>query len=375
MGDTLRETLEAVVDQAESNPDQPLQPVEPKSDAPSEPTEKVSATSTPETRSESVQEPSHAPELPKKDLQAEQLAAAQGKKAAPPPPEQKVDHVTERAPTSWTQEAKGEWAKLPLGVRQEVLKREKEITEALGQSADARNLMTTMDQMVAPYIPRMRANNVHPLQAIRNLLEVDNLLATAPQAQRASFLAKAIKDYGIDINELDSALAGQIKGIANPSAGINEAVQAAIQPLLQPIQDWQRAQAAETIRTQNEAIAKVQKMELDPQYEFFQEVRDYMADIVEMQAKRGLAITPEEAYTLAIQTHPEISKIVAERRDQDAARTALTRGTEAAQRLRGAAVSVGSSVPVGTQAQPNGAMSLRDTIEAAFTAVGSGGRI
>lgn len=376
MSDSLRDTLEAVVDQAESHPDEPLTPIEPEEkSSPSEDLTQAAPTTTPTTPQEPAQRSSERPEAPK-DLAAEQLAAAKKPSASTDTKtEASTEHVTERAPASWTQESRTEWNKVPLPVRQEILRREKQIDEALGQTVQARQLMDTMNQMVQPYMPRLQANQIPPLESIRNLLQADHLLATAPQGTRAAFLAKIIKDYQIDVNELDNALAGQINGVRNPVAGVNEAVQAAIQPLMAPIQEWQRQQAQIALRDQQMAVQAVQRMELDPKYEFFQDVRDYMADIVEMYAKRGLAITAEDAYTVAIQTHPEISKVVYERNNQDAARAALSRGTEAAQRARNAAMSVGSSVPVGGQAQPNGALTLRDTIEAAFTAAGSSGRI
>jgi hypothetical protein len=379
MADTLRDTLEAVVDQAEAHPDEPLTPVESAPvETPPEAPEPPAGTTPPAKVSEPVLRTSEGAKID--DVAAAQLAAAQGKPkpaepAAKAEPVTPAEHVTQRAPASWTDDAKKDWNTLPLGVRQEVLRREKQIDEAMGQSAEARQLMQTMNQMVMPYMPRLQANQIHPLQSIKNLLEADNLLATAPQQTRAAFLAKIIKDYQIDINELDTALAGQVAGRPNAAAGVEEVVQRAIQPLLQPIQTWQRQQAEQVLREQQDAITTVQRMELDPKYEFFQEVRDYMADIVEMHAKRGLAISPDQAYTMAIQTHPEISKVVQERTSQEAARTALTRGSEAAQRARNASVSVGSSNPVGGGAQLNGSMSLRDTIEAAFTSAGGGGRI
>jgi hypothetical protein len=380
MTDSLRETLEAVTEQAEANPDLPLQPIE----------EKPAETSTVEKTSEGSEGSQATPvakgppqperegsEAPKTDDQGKATPAVGRAKPAGQAEvgKEPKEHITNRAPSSWTNEAREGWNTVPLPIRQEILKREKEVTDVLGQSASARQLMENLHNVVAPHMPRIQANRIHPLDTIKNLLEADNLLATADQPRRAGFLAKIIKDYGIDVEELDKALAGQLQGRGNPNQEIAQAVQQAIGPLLTPIQNWQREQAANALREQEEASKIVQRMELDPKYEFFGEVRDYMADIMDIYTKRGLAISPEEAYNKAIQTHPEISRVVQERTEQEAAKTALSRGTEAARKARIAGSSVGSSAPLGGSPSGNGSMSLRDTIEAAFTAAGDGGRI
>lgn len=370
MSDELRDVLEKVVDQAEANPGEPLTPVEASSEDVKDPVATTPAT--PEEK------PSEAPS---EALKTEEKPAAPGtppaqKKEGEPatPPTEKTEHVTERAPASWTKEAKEAWATVPLAARQEIIRREGEVSRALQESAQSRELMNTLDRMVQPYMGRLRANNVHPLQSIDNLLQADHLLATGAQPQRAAFLAKIIKDYQIDINELDNALAGQLQGKPNQYQDLQGMIQQAIQPLMAPIQNWQQQQAQEAIRTQEEMARQVQRMELDPKFEHFHTVRELMADLVESHAKRGLALGIEDAYNMAVQAHPETSQIVRQRAEQEAARQVLQRNQEAVNKARGASVSVGSSVPTGTPA-PAGGLSLRDTIEAAVTAAGGGGRI
>lgn len=369
MSDELRDVLEKVVDQAEANPDKPLEPVvaaseeikeEPKATPPAI-GEKSSEL--PETGQKAAPTPAPTP------------AAAPVEKKEPEGKKEPEAHVTERAPASWTKEAKESWATVPLQARQEILRREGEINKVLQESAGARQAMEGLQGVLQPHLARLQSQNVHPFQAIKNLMEVDNFLQTAPPTQRAAFMAKLISDYKVDINELDSALGSQLQGRANPAMDIQAAVQQAIQPLMAPIQNWQQQQAQSALREQQEATQAVQRMELDPKYEFFPIVREYMADLVDMHAKRGLALSLEDAYTMAVQTHPETSAISKERAEQEAARQALERGSQAAQRARSAAVSVGSSVPVGGSSNPAAGMNLRDTIEAAWTAAGSGGRI
>lgn len=371
MSDELRDVLEKVVDQAEANPGEPLTPVEM---SPEEITPPTGTTPPVEEK-----KPSEAPSEALKTEEKPAVPATppvQKKEAAPGTPTEPIkptEHVTERAPASWTKEAKESWATVPLAARQEILRREGEVTKVLQETAQARELVGALNQITAPHAERIRAQG-GGLQAINNLLQADHLLATGAPAQKAAFLAKMVKDYGVDVAELDNALAGQLQGKSNQFADIQQMIQQAIQPMMAPIQNWQQQQAQDAIRAQQEMLAKVQRMELDPKYEHFPVVRELMADLVDMHAKRGLALELEDAYNMAVQAHPETSKIERERAEQEAARQVLQRNQEAVAKARGAAVSVGSSVPTGSPA-PAGGLTLRDTIEAAFTAAGSGGRI
>ena len=46
-------------------------------------------------------------------------------------------------------------------------------------------------------------------------------------------------------------------------------------------------------------------MSLDPKYPFFEDVREDMADLIEINAKRGIALTMEQAYDRAVRSNPD----------------------------------------------------------------------
>jgi hypothetical protein len=96
------------------------------------------------------------------------------------------------------------------------------------------------------------------------------------------------------------------------------------------------------------------------QEEFFADVKDEMADIIELAAKHGRTITPRQAYEKAVSLHPEVSKVVEQRR-------AFANQTGSTQKAMAAASSVKSSPASGIGSdQPKG---LRDEIAAAWNAV------
>ena len=106
----------------------------------------------------------------------------------------------------------------------------------------------------------------------------------------------------------------------------------------------------------------VEEMSLDPQYPFFDDVRDDMADIMEMKAKRGQTITLQEAYGIDTQINPNTASQI---RQQATVQTA-TQQHQQAQRARVASSSVTGSPATTGSFVNSGDGSLRGAIEAAF---------
>jgi hypothetical protein len=100
--------------------------------------------------------------------------------------------------------------------------------------------------------------------------------------------------------------------------------------------------------------------------EFAMDVKEDMADLIELAAKRGREMSIEEAYERATRAHPSISKILA-KRDQA---TAAQSRNQVAQRARSAAVSVSGAPSVGTSSTGTG--DLRSALENAFAGSGRG---
>ena len=278
---------------------------------------------------------------------------------AQPSEQAKEIHRVDRAPASWKKETKGEWAALPLHVRQEVHRREMEINRALNETNNIRQQAAQYDQTVQPYMARIQSLGVTPVQAVGELLKADYLLATGTPQQKAQFIDKLLQDYGVDIAALDAAISARLGGQQQPQQQpafdpnqITTLVQQQLNQALAPIYQ-QRQQQEQQI--QQQAVQSVEQMSLDPRFPHFDEVREEMADIMEMKFKRGVEITPEQAYNIAIQSNPQLS-----------AMRQATQQNQFAQRAKAAAVSV-SGAPVGGGQQSHVTSgNLRDDIEAAF---------
>ena len=270
-------------------------------------------------------------------------------------------HRVDRAPASWTKEAKGEWATVPLHIRQEVHRREIEINRALAEANNAKQQAGQYDQIASPYAARLQSLGATPQQAFQHLLNADYQLASGTPAQKAQFIDKLLQDYGVDITELDRVIAARLGGSqpAPQQPDIQQLVQQQLQQALAPIYQQQQQQQ---LAQQQEVTRTVEQMSLDPKFPFFDDVREDMADIMELSTKRGVAITLEQAYNKAIQLNPEVSSQMSRQQTLDQANQQHLQ----AQKAKRAGSSVTGSPAGGGSQEFSGDGSLRGSIEAAF---------
>jgi hypothetical protein len=203
---------------------------------------------------------------------------------------------------------------------------------------------------------RIQSFGVTPQQAISQLLQADYTLATASKTQRAQFMAKLCRDYDIDVVELDAAIVagmgGQTAQVNAPQFDVQALVQQQLQQALAPIYQQQQA---EQQRQQQVVDQTVEQMALDPKYPHFDEVREDMADIIDLAAKRGVYVSLDEAYSKAIAFNPQVNQM------QQAQQQNLQ-----AQRAKVASRSVTGAPAAGGSNEFAGDGSLRGSLEAAF---------
>lgn len=278
-------------------------------------------------------------------------------------PEGKGVHRVDRAPASWKKEAKGEWAALPLQARQEIHRREMEVQKVLNETAPIRQEAQQFREMVTPYLARIQSLGVTPHQAVGELLKADYLLASGSPQQKAAFIDKLLQDYNVDIAELDSAISRRLGGQPQPQPQgfdpnqISQLVQQQLQQALAPIYQQRQQQEQQIVQ---QAAMTVEQMALDPKYPHFEAVREDMADLMELNSRRGIYISVEQAYNKAVGMNPELS-----------AMQQATQLNQSARRAAAAAVSVSGAPAGGGQQTHVTTGDLRADIEAAF----SGNRI
>lgn len=344
--DTLRSDLEAAVAAEEkSNPSPVPAPVQP------------AAPAAPPAAEEHTAGDSSQPQPPPKQ--------PDGQPATPPNGDAQQPQV-EPAPQAWKAPLKAKWSSLDPDVRQEITRREREILREFGVNNQARQISKDLAETFRPYEARLRSVGLNPIQAVGELLKADHVLTTAPPAHKARYMASLIKQYGVDINELDSALAGEAP---NPQAsGLEQMLEQRLAPLQQFVQQQQyQAMLAQQARTESAAEA-IQRMSEDTvKYPYFDQVREEMADIIELSAKRGHQVSLEEAYGRAVMMNPETAALVSSSHAAASQQQHAQQASSQAQRALQASASV-KGAPAGT---PSGRMddSLRGAIEAAVASV------
>ncbi len=349
MADTLREDLEAAILAEESSSTPTPTP------APAPETVEAKAPAT-EASTEGAPAESSTEGAPTEGAtEGAPATTAEGVPTEPP-----TETQIEPPPQSWKPALKAKWSSLEPELRQEIIRRERDILREFGVSSHARKLANDLQEVTRPYEGRMRALNVTPIQAVGELLKADYALSTAPPTQKAQFMAKLIKDYGVDIAELDSALAGQQ---ADPTTSrVEQLLQQQLAPVQQFMQQQQQTLEAERQAREQAAIAEIQQMANDHvKYPYFETVRNDMADLIDLNARRGIQLSLADAYAKAVQINPETAPLVRTQTKQ------VQVQNNRAQKAIQASASV-KGAPAGSPTT-KGSDSLRDTIEAAFAQV------
>jgi hypothetical protein len=239
------------------------------------------------------------------------------------------------------------------------------MTRGMTEISAARDFQTEFARTLAPYQHIIAAEGGQPLAVINNLMATAAALSHGSPMQKAQTAASIIQNFGVDLPMLDEILSkGTVTaasvaaqnggGAASAEAYINQAIQRALAPVFRG-QQQREHELEESVNQDIDAFAA------DPKNEFFEDVRELMADVLELAAKRGQKMDLSTAYKHATLMHSEIAPIVQAR--GLASRT--NSAHQAAQAARKKAVSV-TGAPAAAPGAPTRGDSLRDDLENAF---------
>ena len=258
------------------------------------------------------------------------------------------------------------WETLTPQHQQAVLRREREIDNTLRQTAEHRRFASEMQQVLTPYLPMIQAENSNPIQAVQAVMQTASVLRTAPPIQKAAAVADMVMQFGIDLQQLDTALAARYQGRQAPQDPMHPVMQA-LDQRLKPIQDFmgsfQQRQQQMHQQVQQEAEESLSEFLNNPQNEFASDVSDIMADMLELSAQRGQILSLQDAYNRATMLHPSVVKVIEGRRGAQSA----AQQTAAARQARNAAVSIGGTgAPSGSSGDEDVGDDVRSAIGAAI---------
>jgi len=315
---SLRETIESAVE--EHAPETPSTPAVPQAPA-AEPKAPVSTQQT--------------PEVPPKP-------------AAPTAPE------VLKAPSQWKPAVREQWNKIPRPVQEEILRREADNMRLIGAVGPKIRMADDVVQHLSPYAERLQANGVPPQQFVNDIFETVRGLSYGNHQEKAEIVANIIQAYGVDLNTLDAMLSSRIR--MPPEVAQARYATAQARAVIQNNQQWNNQQQEHMMNL--EAEKHVAAFGADPKHEFLDDVRDFMADLIES----GKAENLEDAYASAVWANPDTRKILLQREAQ----ARISGKTARAVAARRASSSISGSPAVQGAAMGGRNLSLRDTIEAAI---------
>lgn len=269
-----------------------------------------------------------------------------------------------KPPQSWKSTAREKWNTLAPEVREEVLRIERETKQAIAAHAAEKKYAQSFREVVTPYEAQIRAEGSTPERAVQNLLQTALALRTAPPAHKAELMAETLITYGVPLEHLVASLERRLSGQPAPRQPQGQQFQpqsldpASIakqvrEELMSSLEKQRESQAIER------GLSEVEVFGADK--EFFDDLREDMADIIDRANNRGSPITLEQAYNRAAREHPEASKVF----EQREAASRAAKANASTQRSRNAASSVRSS-PAVNPGSVGRELSRREVIEKAW---------
>lgn len=223
-----------------------------------------------------------------------------------------------KAPQSWRPAVREKWAGLPAEVQEEVARVETTTQRALREAATHRKTAEEFTQALQPYRDLLGQN---PAQELGGMLQTVRALQGPG---KAGVVARLIQAYRVDVNELAAALDG------TAPATSPQQPQEFRDPRLDNILSQFESQQRQQQEALNAKVAEeVQSFREKPEAEFFEDVREEMALVLQRAAKAGQRPSIEQVYEQACMLKPEVRDLCLQRK---AARAASARAPTSAPR-------------------------------------------
>jgi hypothetical protein len=297
MSDDRRSILEAAMNEALEQPEE--------NEIVQEPVEAE------EVESEPVSEESNEVETSEEDSEepAENVEAAQSEESDKEPQEEVKPAIPR--PTTWKKEYLPIWDKLTTGQQlspEEALKlaeysnqRESEYKKGVSTYKQEADNAKTLVEAIAPFMPDLQKQNIHPAAWINNLGRAHMILTSAPYNQKVELFHRLAKDYGIQLGQESVAPVQQYQD--PQSYALNQQLMA-LQNEVQQVRGWKEQEE------QTRLMGEIERVRSNAEkFPHFEVVREDMAQLLE----RGLAQDLETAYAKAVRMNDEVFKLEQER--------------------------------------------------------------
>jgi len=234
--------------------------------------------------------------------------------------------VWERPPASWKKDYHEAWTTADPKLKEYAWKREEEMRAGVQPLLSKAQYADQMQQAIEPYMNNIRGLGIEAPQAVKALMEADNVLRHGSPQQKQAYFAQLAQQYGINMGETQF----------QPTDPNFFAMQNELAQVRGEVLNWKQQQET----AQNQALLS-EINQFQAKAEYFEEARPTMIQLL----NSGVAQDLQDAYDKAVRLDNDLFNKQqqtlqgaqnAERREQS---------NKAAKAARAAAVSVKSSTP------------------------------
>lgn len=256
------------------------------------------------------------------------------------------------APKTWRQDAAAEWANIPPKAQAEILKREEDIFRGLeGYKADA-NVGRTVNQIVAPYLPALRAAGIDPLRQVSDIMRTHHALSTGSAEQKQLFFQKLAEQYSVNLGGEMPYVDPQVAALQNELNSLKSRIAD------REGRDVEAARAS--LSAEIDAFASL------PENQYFDEVAGDIAGLLRSGAAKNL----KDAYDKAVWANPATrAKEQTRLANEAVAKAEAERAAHAKEAAKAAQANVRSRARSASAAAPKG--TIEDTLATAMREIRS----
>jgi hypothetical protein len=251
--------------------------------------------------------------------------------------------VWERPPASWKKDYHEAWTTADPKLKEYAWKREEEMKAGVQPLLSKAQFADQMQQAIEPYMQNIRGLGIEAPQAVKALMEADNVLRHGSPQQKQQYFAQLAQQYGINMGDVQM----------QPTDPNFFAIQNELAQVRGEVLNWKQAQET----AQNQALLQ-EINQFQTKAEYFEEARPTMIQLL----NSGVAQDLQDAYDKAIRLDNDLftKHQQASQGQADAAKREAS--NKAAKAARAAAVSVKSSTPgaaTNTKAQDRRSMLMQ----------------
>ena len=234
--------------------------------------------------------------------------------------------VWERPPASWKKDYHEAWTTADPKLKEYAWKREEEMRAGVQPLLSKAQYADQMQQAIEPYMNNIRGLGIEAPQAVKALMEADNVLRHGSPQQKQAYFAQLAQQYGINMGDVQ----------VQPTDPNFYAIQNELAQVRGEVLNWKQQQE----NAQNQALLQ-EINQFQAKAEYFEEARPTMIQLL----NSGVAQDLDDAYQKAIRLDNDLF-MKHQQASQGAADAAKREASnKAAKAARAAAVSVKSSTP------------------------------